>query len=82
MALIISRKVTTRPRYFSTNSNKTETMRPHKLTNRGPDERRGVSDVVETLLLDEVSHGRGKVLVMSFHIVLQDQAAQGTSRLV
>ena len=54
----------------------------HKLTNGGSDERRGVTDVVETFLLDEVSNRWGEVLVVGLDIVLQYQTAQRASRLI
>lgn len=53
-----------------------------RLTDGGADERGRVSDVVETLSLDEVGHGGRKVLVMSLHVVFQDQTAQRSSRLI
>ena len=54
----------------------------HTLTNSGSDERGRITDVVQTLSLDEICHGRWKVLVVSLHIVLQDQTAEGASWLV
>lgn len=53
-----------------------------RLTDGGADERRRVSDVVETLSLDEVGHGRREVLVVSLHVVLENQTAQRTCGLV
>lgn len=53
-----------------------------KLTNGGSDEWGRITNVVQTLSLDEICHGRRKVLVVSLHIVLQDQTAEGASRLV
>ncbi len=41
-----------------------------RLTDGGADERGRVSDVVETLSLDEVGHGRREFLVVSLHVVL------------
>jgi len=52
------------------------------LTNGGTDERRGIADVVEAFLLDEIRNSRGEVLVVGFNIVLQDQTTQGAGRLV
>ena len=52
------------------------------LTDSGADERGGVSDVVEAFLFDEVGHRRREVLVVSLHVILQDQTAQGTSGLI
>lgn len=54
----------------------------HQLTDGGTYERRGVADVVETFLLDEVSNSWGEVLVVGLNIVLQYQTAEGASRLV
>lgn len=51
-------------------------------TDRGSDERRGVSDVVQAFSFDEVGHVGREVLVVGLHIVLQDQAAQRTGGLV
>lgn len=53
-----------------------------KLTNSGSDEWGRITNVVQTLSLDEICHGRRKVLVVSLHIVLQDQTAEGASRLI
>lgn len=53
-----------------------------KLTNGGTDERRGVTDVIETFLLDEVRNAWGEVLVMCLNIVLQYQTAERASWLV
>lgn len=58
------------------------THKTHQLTNGGTDERRGVANVVETFLLDEVSNRWGEVLVVGLNIVLQYQTAQRASRLV
>lgn len=46
-----------------------------KLTNGGTDKWRGVTDVVETFLLDEVGHGWREVLVVCLDIVFQYQTA-------
>lgn len=51
-------------------------------TDRGSDERRRVSDVVQAFSFDEVRHVGREVLVVGLHIVLQDQAAQRTGGLV
>lgn len=54
----------------------THQHKTHKLTNGGTDERRGVANVVETFLLDEVSDSWGEVLVVGLNIVLQYQTAK------
>lgn len=54
----------------------------HKLTDGGTDERRGVTDVVEAFLLDEVSNSWGEILVVGLNIVLQNQTAQRPSWLI
>lgn len=54
----------------------------HKLTDCGTDEWRGVTDIVETFLLDKVSNSLGKVLVVGFDIILQNQTAQRSSWLI
>lgn len=51
-------------------------------THSGPDERRRVSDVLETLALDEIRHAIREVLIVGFHIVLQYQPTQGPRRFV
>lgn len=51
-------------------------------TDRGADERGGITDVVHTLLLDEVGHGLREVLVVSLHVILQDQATEGASGFI
>lgn len=51
-------------------------------TDRGSDERRRVSDVVQAFSFDEVRHVGREVLVVGLHIVLQDQAAERTGGLV
>lgn len=51
-------------------------------TDRGSDERRRVSDVVQAFSFDEVRHVGREVLVVGLHIVLQDQAAQRAGGLV
>lgn len=45
-------------------------------TDSSSDERRRVSDVVEAFSFDEVSHIGREVLVMSLHVVLQNQTAE------
>lgn len=52
------------------------------LTDGGPDERGGVPQVVQALLLDELCHGWGEALEMSLDVVLEDQPAQGARGLV
>lgn len=51
-------------------------------TDRGSDERRRVSDVVQAFSFDEVRHVGREVLVVGLHVVLQDQTAQRTGGLV
>lgn len=64
------------------NLNSPQNTHAHALTNGGADEGRGVADVVETFLLDELGHSGGEVLVVGLHVVLQYQAAQRTSGLI
>lgn len=52
------------------------------LTHSGPDERRSVANVLETLTLDEIRHAIREVLIVGFHIVLQYQATQGPCWLI
>lgn len=52
------------------------------LTNGGANEGGSITNVVETLLLDKLSHGRWKALVMSFDIVLQDEPTEGARWLI
>jgi hypothetical protein len=52
------------------------------LTDGGPDERGGVANVVETLLLDEVGHRWREALVMCLHIVLEDEATERARWLI
>jgi len=54
----------------------------HTPTDCSSDKRRGVSNVVEAFSFDEVGHVRREVLVVSFHIVLQNQTTQRASGLV
>lgn len=53
-----------------------------RLTYSGSDERGGITDVVETLLFDEVSHRRWKALVMRLHVVLKDETTERASWLI
>lgn len=57
-------------------------LRGSTLTDGGTDEGRGVANVVDTFLLDEVGDGWREVLVMGLNIVLQNQTAERASRLV
>lgn len=52
------------------------------LTYGGSDERGGVTNVVETLLFDEVSHRWWKALVMCLHVVLEDETTERASWLI
>ena len=52
------------------------------LTNSGADERRRVTDVLEALALDEITHAIREVLIVGFHIVFQNQPAQGPCRFI
>lgn len=54
----------------------------HSLTNGSPDEGGWVPNVAQTFLLDEVCHRRREVLVVSLHIVLQNQTTERTRRLI
>lgn len=63
-------------------SHANNTEKTHKLTNGGTDEWRGVANVVETFLPDEVSNSWGEVLVVGFDIVLQYQTAQRASGFI
>lgn len=55
---------------------------PPALTYGSSDERGGIANVVQALLLDEVGHGGRKALVMCLHVVLKDETAEGTSWLI
>ena len=52
------------------------------LTHSGPNEGRGVTDVLQAFVLDEIRHAVGEVLIVGFDIVLQDESTQRTSGLV
>lgn len=46
-------------------------------THSGPDEGRWISNVLETLVLDEIRNTIGEVLIVGFDVVLQYQTTQG-----
>ena len=66
----------------SSENHQTPTATELSLTYGGPDERGGVTDVVETFLFDEVGHRRWKALVMCLHVVLEDETTERASRLI
>lgn len=66
-------------RNFTCMTKHTPLNSPSALTNGSSDKRGSISYVVKTFLFNELSNRLGETLVMSLHVVLQDQTTQRTS---